>query len=110
MATTHNNPQAEFRKPKLRFVPIHAGALVRRTRAKSLVTSTNMNASSCLWPTSDQACGRKGAATYVAKNVISRHKSTRHKSQRGDHSPPPAASVSDRIALGDAWDRWKEAP
>jgi hypothetical protein len=67
MATTHNNPQAEFRKPKLRFVPMHAGALVRRTRAKSLVTSMNMNVSSCLWPTSDEAWRRKWAATYVAK-------------------------------------------
>jgi hypothetical protein len=44
----------------------------------------NMNASSCLWPTSDEAWRRKWAATYVAKNVISRHKSTRHKSPQQD--------------------------
>jgi hypothetical protein len=81
MNTTHNNPQAEFRKPNSRFFPIHAWAIAAMSRAKSLVAPTTMNASSCLWPTSDEAWRRKWAATYVAKNVISRQKSGRQKSR-----------------------------
>jgi hypothetical protein len=98
MATTHNNPQAEFRNPKSRFVPIHARALVRKSRTKSLVAPTNMDASSCLWPTSDEACGRKWAATYVAKNVISRQKSGRHKSRSGARRQPDLIGALSGIA------------
>jgi hypothetical protein len=87
MTTTHYNPRAEFRKPKSRFFPIHAWATAGESGTKSRVTPTNMNASSFPWPTSDEARGRKWAATYVAKNVISRHKSGRHKCSR--HSLPP---------------------
>jgi hypothetical protein len=87
MTTTHNNPLLDFRKPNSRFVPIHAAAGAGRRTRKNEVTSRNVNTSPCAQTTSADSLRRNRERTYVAKNVISRQKSSRHKSFRCPSHP-----------------------